>query len=84
MTPISVASEVGASAVVERPARRPSPPPSETNEQGHPLRMKLTVVEGFRLTEIAALGAAAPRHRHSGRLRWVGLLSWRHRRGLRS
>ena len=26
----------------------------ETNEQGHPLRMKLTVVEGFRLTEIAA------------------------------
>ena len=24
------------------------------NEEGHPLRMKLTVVEGFRLTEIAS------------------------------
>ena len=35
--------------------RRPlSPPWRPTNEQGHPLRMKLTVVEGFRLTEIAA------------------------------
>ena len=30
------------------------------------------------------LGAAPPRYRHSGRLRWVGLLSWRHRGGLRS
>ena len=30
------------------------------------------------------LGAAAPRHGHSGRLRWVGLLSWRHRSRLRS
>ena len=26
----------------------------ETNDEGHPLRMKLTVVEGFRLTDIAA------------------------------
>ena len=26
----------------------------ETNAEGHPLRVKLTVVEGFRLTEIAA------------------------------
>ena len=25
----------------------------QTNDEGHPLRMKLTVVEGFRLTEIA-------------------------------
>ena len=54
MTPISAASEAAASAVVARPARRPLSPPWRTNEQGHPLRMKLTVVEGFRLTEIAA------------------------------
>ena len=26
----------------------------ETNGEGHPLRMKLTVVEGFRTTDIAA------------------------------
>jgi len=26
----------------------------QTNEQGHPLRMKLTVLEGFRRTEIAS------------------------------
>ncbi len=31
----------------------------ETNEKGHPLRMKLTVVEGFRTSEIAAWA-----HRH--------------------
>ena len=30
------------------------------------------------------LGAAPPRHRHSGRLWWVGLLSWRHCGRLRS
>ena len=35
----------------------------ETNEQGHPLRVKLTVVEGFRLTEIAAW---AQRHLGTG------------------
>ena len=52
-TPISVASEAAASAVVARPARRPLSPPSRPS-RGHPLRMKLTVVEGFRLTEIAA------------------------------
>ena len=47
----------------------------ETNKQGHPLRMKLTVVEGFRLTEIAAWGSSTSVN--SGRLR---LLSWRQRR----
>ena len=26
----------------------------ETNDEGHPLRVKLTVIEGFRLSEIAA------------------------------
>ena len=37
-----------------RPGKTPFVAAVETNEQGHPLRMKLTVVEGFRLTEIAA------------------------------
>ena len=41
--------------------------------------MKLTVVEGFRLTEIAAWAQPV---KDSGRLRWAGLLSWRHRGGL--
>ena len=36
------------------PGKTPFVAAVETNEQGHPLRMKLTVVEGFRLTEIAA------------------------------
>ena len=36
------------------PGKTPFVAAIETNEQGHPLRMKLTVVEGFRLTEIAA------------------------------
>ena len=36
------------------PGKTPFVAAVETNEHGHPLRMKLTVVEGFRLTEIAA------------------------------
>ena len=36
------------------PGKTPFVAAVETNEQGHPLRMKLTVVEGYRLTEIAA------------------------------
>ena len=35
------------------PGKTPFVAAVKTNEQGHPLRMKLTVVEGFRLTEIA-------------------------------
>jgi len=55
----------------------------ETNEAGHPLRIKLTVVE-LSSQRNRRLGAAPPRHRYSGRLRWLGLLSWRSRGGLRS
>ena len=36
------------------PGKTPFVAAVETNEEGHPLRMKLTVVEGFRLSEIAA------------------------------
>ena len=36
------------------PGKTPFVAAVQTNKQGHPLRMKLTVVEGFRLTEIAA------------------------------
>ena len=36
------------------PAKTPFVAAVETNDEGHPLRMKLTVVEGFRTTEIAA------------------------------
>ena len=36
------------------PGKTPFVAAVETNEPGHPLRVKLTVVEGFRLTEIAA------------------------------
>ena len=36
------------------PGKTPFVAAVETNEQGHPLRMTLTVVEGFRLTDIAA------------------------------
>ena len=35
------------------PAKTPFVAAVQTNEQGHPLRMKLTVVKGFRTTEIA-------------------------------
>ena len=59
--PLSAASEAGASA---GEGRRPRPPfvvAVETHEKGHPLRMKLTVVEGFRTREIAAWA-----HRHLG------------------
>ncbi len=56
----------------------------ETNEQEHPLRVTLTVVEGFRLTEVAAW---AQQHLGSGTqvlLRWAGLLQWRDRDRLRA
>ena len=36
------------------PGKTPVVAAVQTNELRHPLRMKLTVVEGFRLTEIAA------------------------------
>ena len=36
------------------PGKTPFVAAVETNDEGHPLRMKLTVVEGFRLTENAA------------------------------
>jgi len=36
------------------PGKAPFVAAVETNDEGHPLRMKLTVVEGFRLTEVAA------------------------------
>ena len=45
------------------PGKTPFVAAVETNERGHPLRVKLTVVEGFRLTEIAAW-AQAPEPRH--------------------
>ena len=49
------------------PGKTPFVAAVETNAEGHPLRVKLTVVEGFRLTEIAAgnLGAAAPEPGHA-------------------
>ena len=53
---------------VKRGGGAPDKPPFmaavETNDERHPLRMKLTVVEGFCLTEIAAW---AQRHRSSAR-----------------
>ena len=66
------------------PGKTPFVAAVETNEQGHPLRVKLTVVEGFRLTEIAAWAAAASESGHAGALRRAGLLQWRERGGLRS
>ena len=63
------------------PGKTPFVAAVETNDEGHPLRVKLTVVEGFRLTD-RRLGTAAPEHRHSGALRWAGLLRWRDRCGL--
>ena len=66
------------------PGKTPFVAAVETNAEGHPLRVKLTVVEGFRLTEIAALGAAAPEPGHASALRWAGLLQWRDRGRLRA
>ena len=64
------------------PGKTPFVAAVQTNEQGHPLRMKLTVVEGFRLTEIAAW---AQLHLGTGtRVVSDAVLSWRHRGGLRS
>ena len=82
-TPISVASEVGASAVAARPQdalcrRRPD------QRAGTPVAHEAHRRRGLPSHRNRRLGAAPPRYRHSGRLRWVGLLSWRHRGGLRS
>ena len=52
--PTSGASAVQASAVGAHPAKTPFVAAVETSEESHPLRVKLTVVEGFRLTEIVA------------------------------
>ena len=59
------------------PAKPPFVARVVSNEKGHPLRMKLTVVEGFRTNEIVAWA-----HRNLGGVRWFGLLPWRHRGGL--
>ena len=65
------------------PGKTPFVAAVETNERGHPLRVKLTVAEGFRLTEVAAwaqqhLGTGTP-------VVSDGLACFRrHRRGLRS
>ena len=60
------------------PGKTPFVAAVETNDEGHPLRMKLTVVEGFRLTEIAAWAQQALEYRHAGGVRWLGLLRWCH------
>ena len=53
------------------PGKTPFVAAVETNDEGHPLRVKLTVVEGFRLTEIAAW---AQQHLSTGtRVRCDGL-----------
>ena len=70
--PVTVVSEGG---LVGRPARPPFVAAVETNDEGHPLCMMVTVVEGFRLSEIAAWaqlegqGNRPCRHR-KGHERW--------------
>ena len=54
MTPYLGGERSGGKRGRGAPGKTPFVAAVETNEQGHPLRMKLTVVEGFRLTEIAA------------------------------
>ena len=81
MMPSSAGSEAAASAGVGHPARRPFLAAIATNEEGHPLRVKLTVVEGFRLTEVAVW---AQQHLSAGtRVVSDGLACFhrRHRRG---
>ena len=66
------------------PGKTPFVAAVETNEAGHPQRVKLTVVEGFRLTEIAAW---AQQHLSPGTqvlFRWAELLQWRDRGRLRA
>ncbi len=58
------------------PGKTPFVAAIETHEAGHPQRVTLTVVEGFRLTEIPP--------GHAGALRWADLLQWRDRGRLRS
>ena len=59
------------------PGKTPFVAAVETNEAGHPQRVKLTVVEGFSSHRNRRLGAAAPESGHAGALRWAGLLQWR-------
>ena len=54
------------------PGKTPFVAAVETNEAGHPKRMKLTVVKGFQRTEIAAW---AQRHLSAGTR--VGPMAWR-------
>ena len=54
MMPISAAGEAGASALGGRPQRLPFVAAVGTNAEGHSLRMKLTVADGLRTTDIAA------------------------------
>ncbi len=42
------------------PGKTPFVAAVETNEQGHPQRVTLTVVEGFRVTEVAAWAQQTP------------------------
>ena len=66
------------------PGKTPFVAAVETNEQGHPQRVKLTVVEGFRVTEIAAW---AQQHLGPGTqvlCDGLDLLQWRDRGRLRA
>ena len=72
----------GASAGGAQRARPLSSPRSRPTP--NPLRVKLTVVEGFRLTEIAAWAQQHLKLGHASALRWAGLLQWRDRGRLRS
>ena len=55
-----------------------------TIDEGHPLRVKRTMVAGLGLPaeRNRRLGAAAPEPAHAGALRRAGLLQWRRHRGL--
>ena len=50
------------------PGKTPFVAAAETNEKGHPLRMKLSVVDRIPHHRNFRLGAPAPRHRHPGAL----------------
>ena len=58
------------------PGKTPFVAAVETNEQGTPVAHEAHRRRGLPSQRNRRLGAAPPRHRHSGRLRWVGLLSW--------
>ena len=54
MTPTWAASEAAGRPVAGAPGKTPFVAAVETNDRGHPQRMKLTVVNGFRSVELAA------------------------------